>query len=380
MRRLPLAPRPDWQSKVEGLGLLWHSADGRPYWSESACYAFTAAEVDRIAHASEELCRLFVAAGDYVIQQRLYADFGIPDWCAPLIERAWEQEPPALNHGRFDLGMTADGDIKLFEFNCDTPTSLVEAAVVQWFWKEEVFPQNDQFNAIHEALVERWRAIAPSLPGQTVHFAHVPDRLGEDTLTTAYMMDLATEAGLTLVRLAMRDIGWKDGPEGGFFDMDSRRIDTLFKLYPWEWLVAEPFGRHIAEDPRATVWLEPVWKLIWSNKAILPVLWRLFPGHPNLLWSGHQPPANRTYVRKPIHGREGGNVTVVRNGEVLAETGGPYTGPAIFQSFIDMPAFDGAWPIIGSWVADATAIGMGIREGGRITANGDRFVPHIIEG
>ena len=162
---MSVAARPDWQQRVEALGFLWHTAGGEPYWCEDAFYRFTAAEIDRISDACEELYRLFVAAGTHIVTHRRFAEFGIPDWCVPLIERAWADQPPALDYGRFDLGIGRDGAIKLFEFNCDTPTSLVEASVIQWFWKEDVFPRLDQFNRIHEALVDRWQAIAPRLPG-----------------------------------------------------------------------------------------------------------------------------------------------------------------------------------------------------------------------
>ncbi|NWN13463.1 glutathionylspermidine synthase family protein, partial [Escherichia coli] len=82
-----------------------------------------------------ELYRLFLAAGEHVLANDLLGSFGIaePAWAA--IRQAWEEEPPALNFGRFDLGYSGDGPPKLFEFNCDTPTSLVEAAVIQWDWK-----------------------------------------------------------------------------------------------------------------------------------------------------------------------------------------------------------------------------------------------------
>ena len=79
----------------------------------------------------------------------------------PLISRAWDEEPPALYHGRFDLGYDGSDPPKLFEYNCDTPTALFEAAVVQWEWKEAVCPDHDQFNSLHERLVAKWRDIAP---------------------------------------------------------------------------------------------------------------------------------------------------------------------------------------------------------------------------
>lgn len=56
--------------------------------------------------------------------------------------------------------------------------------------------------------------------------------------------------------------------------------------------------------------MEPLWKSILSNKGLMPLLWRFFPGHPNLLASwfdGEKPQiaAGESYVRKPIYSREG---------------------------------------------------------------------------
>lgn len=54
---------------------------------------------------------------------------------------------------------------------------------------------------------------------------------------------------------------------------------------------------------------------ILSNKGLMPLLWRFFPGHPNLLASWFegeksQIAAGESYVRKPLYSREGGNVTI----------------------------------------------------------------------
>ncbi|MGK3844921.1 glutathionylspermidine synthase family protein, partial [Enterococcus faecium] len=92
-------------------------------------------------------------------------------------------------------GYDGAGPPKLFEFNCDTPTSLLEAAVVQWDWKEAVFPALGQYNDLHEALVAKWRDIAPYLPPR-VHFAHADEDSGEDAVTVAYLRDTAEAAGI----------------------------------------------------------------------------------------------------------------------------------------------------------------------------------------
>jgi glutathionylspermidine synthase len=377
VERQTLTPRADWQAKVEDLGLVWHTAGPRPYWNEAACYTFTLPEIETVEAATAELYRLFLEAGDYVVDKRLFSRFGIPDWCHPLIADAWRSEPPALNYGRFDLGFDGKAPPKLFEFNCDTPTALLEAAVVQWQWKEDCFPKNDQFNGLHDALVAKWRDIAPFLTGRRVHFAYAPDDTGEDAVTTAYLMDTAREAGLEGRTLRAAEIGWA---ESCFWDLQDQEIRTLYHLYPWEWLVSEPFGRNIVENRGRTTWIEPIWKMIWSNKAILPILWQLFPKHPNLLAAfADGPPPPQSYVRKPILAREGANIQVVRNGREVASTGGAYGGgKTIYQAYYDLPEFDGQRPVIGSWIVDGEPAGIGIREDGLITGNLARFVPHVI--
>ena len=290
-----------------------------------------------------------------------------------------DEEPPALNHGRFDLGYDGVHPPKLFEYNCDTPTSMLEAAVIQWQWKEDVFPQGDQFNSLHDKLLAKWKGIAPYLKSRDVHFTHVDDAAGEDTLTVAYLRDLAEQAGLTTTGIFTKDIGWDSGANR-FVDLENRPIDVLFHLYPWEWLVNEEFAPHVTDSFDAMHWIEPIWKMMLSNKAILPLLWGLFPNHPNLLPCFRQPQGT-SFVRKPLLGREGNGVTVVRKGQVVA---GDKIDPAtlegndgyVYQELYELPYLGGCRPVIGSWIVDGAPAGIGIREDDLITGNTARFVPH----
>ena len=98
MQRRSIAPRPDWQKRVEAQGCVWHGADtGETYWAEGTFYALTDAEIDRIAAVSEELHQMFIAAGDRVIAHNLFSRFGIPDWCVPLIRDAVLRRFPDLS-------------------------------------------------------------------------------------------------------------------------------------------------------------------------------------------------------------------------------------------------------------------------------------------
>jgi glutathionylspermidine synthase len=374
MRRIAAKSRVNWQSKVEKCGLIWHTP-GQAYWNESAFYEFSAAEVDVLEAATNELERLSLAAVQHIVDNKLYERMGIPDSAIPLVEASWEREPPSL-YGRFDLAYAGEGPPKLLEYNADTPTSLLEAAVVQWFWQEEVHPGLGQFNSIHERLVALWKELAASLPGGRIDFCSMEDT--EDEMTVAYLLDTALQAGLSASMFRVDEIGW-DGAQ--FVGPDARPLAAVFKLYPWEWMVREEFGRHLGKS--AVIWLEPAWKMLLSNKGILPVLWKLFPRHPNLLEASWTEPASgRAWVRKPMLGREGANIMLHRPGLDL-ETDGDYGAEGfVYQDLAEIKSFDGKYPVIGSWTIGHregdSAAGIGIRESETpITTNLSQFVPHI---
>jgi glutathionylspermidine synthase len=145
-------------------------------------------------------------------------------------------------------------------------------------------------------------------------------------------------------------------------------------------MVSEGYAERIVDQLGSTTWIEPIWKMLWSNKAILALLHAFEPTCPYVLPANLGAPTSRSYVKKPLLGREGANVTVVHNGETIAATGGEYGAEGyVYQEFFDLPEIDGARPIIGSWVIDGEPAGLGIREDGPITGNAARFVPHIVE-
>jgi glutathionylspermidine synthase len=114
---------------------------------------------------------------------------------------------------------------------------------------------------------------------------------------------------------------------------------------------------------------------------MLPLLWELFPGHPNLLpafWEA-DPRLSGSYVRKPFFSREGCNVEVVAGGKTIAKTDGPYDdGPFVYQAIAPIADFGGQHPILGSWIIAGEASGMGVREDPSvISTNTSRFVPHF---
>ena len=376
MRRLATAPRPDWRGHVErDLGFAFHTIDGAPYWDETACYAFTEAQVDEIEAATGELEQMALELVDRSVRagDEAYRRLHIPEVAWPAIERSWAQQDRNL-YGRFDLRYDGASPPKLLEYNADTPTALFEASVVQWDWLEALWPGRDQFNSIHERLIEAWRNVG--VDRACVYFAAVGGH-AEDGGTVDYLRDTAMQAGLTTERIDIERIGW-DGWR--FLDEQDRPVEVLFKLYPWEWLVREEFGAHLLSGAARVI--EPAWKMVLSNKAALAALWQMAPGHPNLLPASLDPAdIDGPMVRKPIFGREGANVQVVEDGRVTAETPGAYGAEGfVYQAHAPLPAFDGNYHVIGAWVVASQPAGMGIREDSTaITRDTSRFLPHFFE-
>jgi glutathionylspermidine synthase len=371
MQRHSCQPRTDWRAKVEEVGLTYHSHDDGPYWDESACYELTADEVNTLEAAGNTLHHLCIAAAEAVIENDWWTRLGIPVVAVPAILRSWERDDFSL-YGRFDLSYDGVTPPKLLEYNADTPTALVEASVAQWFWLQETHADADQLNSIHERLIEAWRRWA----GKTIHFSSIKEH-PEDEMTVLYLRDTCEQAGVTTRSVFIEDIGW-DQHEKRFVDLDNQPIERCFKLYPWEWLWHEEFGLRLAGA--SAQFIEPTWKMLLSNKGLLPILWELFPEHPNLLPAYElAAPLGDRYIRKPKLSREGSNVAWVEGGVVVEETGGDYGEEGhVYQALATLPEFAGHRPIFGVWMIDHEAAGLGIREDTRrITGNLSRFVPHF---
>ncbi len=376
MKRISISPRYNWKETTEKQGLIYSTLDdGSLYWDESAYYEFSSKEIDEIERVTNVLHQLYLDAAQHIIDNNLFDKLKIQEPIIQLIKDAWDKEPPAL-YGRFDLGY--DGkNIKLLEYNADTPTSLIEASIIQWYWLQDKFPMYDQFNSIHNKLEAKWADLKHYVD-KTVYFAHLDNN--EDFMTVAYLAQTAQNAGLTTKFILMSDIGW-DNQNKYFVDLDNNRIATIFKLYPYEWLINETFADGFIESSNITQWIEPVWKMLWSNKAILALLWELNPNHPNLLPTYFDADKfDGNYVKKPIYSREGANIEIVTD-DVIASTDGDYGEEGfVYQKLFELPEFDGNYPVIGSWMIDQEAAGMGIRESNTlITDNRSRFVPHLFK-
>jgi len=383
MRRELIAPRANWQNEMESIGFHYHSIDGT-YWDESRCYVFNESEIDQLESATAELHEMALNAAQQIIGSARYEEFAISNEWIPVIEASWrayqEQRPEGFTlFGRMDLSYDGASPPKLLEYNADTPTACLEASVAQWHWLQAVRPAADQFNSLHEKLIEAWRALREAPREQRLHFVAVTDS-AEDWGNVDYLRDTAMQAGWQTFALPVERIGWNGTT---FVDEFNVPIERLFKLYPWEWLVREDFGASLQSSvlKGSLKVIEPAWKMLLSNKALLVVLWELYPKHPNLLPAYYEPAAlGSRYVKKPKLAREGANVSLIDGASVQTTDGSYGREGFVYQATTSLPRFGDDTMVVGSWIVGEQPAGIGIREDtSPITSNTSRFVPHYFE-
>ena len=283
-------------------------------------HSLTGAEVYDLEATVRILMEMCVEAGDHIIEHNLFSEMGIPGWAVPDQGDLGVRAADALRPLR--LRLRPRRRPKLLEFNADTPTSLIETAV-QWHWVQDVFgrrrPVELRPRAPREALEG---APAPRLPGTQLHLLHTSaERSGEDFMTVGYLAKTARQAGLTVS--SCRSSSSDDHESSASSTPRARWVRSAFKLYPWKWMLHEEFS-----EPRGctrmgvgmgkTLWIEPIWKMLWSNKGCCPSCAPV-PDHPNLLpaYFEHETRDTLTsFVRKLLLAREGADTTVVIDGYV----------------------------------------------------------------
>ena len=387
MRRDLIAPRANWQREMEAIGFHYHTIDGT-YWDESRCYVFTEDEIDQLESATAELHEMALNAAQQIVGSERYEEFAIAEEWVPAIEASWrayqEQRPAGFTlFGRMDLAYDGVSPPKLLEYNADTPTSCLEASVAQWHWLQAVRPTADQFNSLHEKLIEAWRSLRVASDNmgseQRLHFVAVADS-AEDWGNVDYLRDTAMQAGWHTFALPVERIGWNGT---AFVDEFNVPIQRMFKLYPWEWLVREDFAPSLCASltQGSISIIEPAWKMLLSNKALLVVLWELYPQHANLLPAYYEPTKlGSSYVKKPKLAREGANVSLIDGGSVQSTDGSYGKEGYVYQALASLPRFGEDTMVLGSWIVGGEPAGIGIREDtSPITSNTSRFVPHYFE-
>lgn len=378
---------------LESIGFYWHTDEDKSPYIDNKLVKVTQKEADAYYEATNELYDMFVEAGEFVMENDLLHEIGIPFNLVEVVKQSWENDVHWHLYGRFDLAGGLDGKpIKLIEFNADTPTALFETAIVQWaLLKVNGMEDRLQFNNLYEAIKENFKRLvvmggdtedfAKNYAGWKILFSSVKGSI-EDENTTKLLQAAANEAGYT-TDFAFADEVEFDGEEGIF--KNDENFEYWFKLIPWENIGIDEGNlalllREIMENQKAII-LNPAYTLMFQSKAFMKILWDLYPNHPLLLETSYEPLVGRKQVEKRVFGREGANTVILdEKNHVIAEENGEYENfSPIYQEYVELNKdVDGESYQAGVFYA-YEACGLGFRKGGLILNNYSKFVGHVID-
>ena len=379
---------------LESIGFSWHTDLDKSSYISNDVVVLSEDEANAYYEATNELYDMFCEAGQYVLDNDLFHDINIPFNLVEIIKESWEEDVHWHLYSRFDLAGGMDGKaIKLIEFNADTPTSLFETAIIQWaLLKKNGLDEAKQFNNLYEAIKDNFKRLI-TLDSDVEKFEEYYKDLGwkilfssissssEDENTTKLLQHIANEAGFNTEYEYIENVQFSD--EG--IHKDDVNFEFWFKLIPWEDIAIDEnelalIINEIIKSKKCIIF-NPAYTLMFQSKAMMKILWDMYPNHPLLLETSYEPLLNTKQVEKRCFGREGANIAIVNADNSLdMKTDGEYEGyKAIYQEFYEFNQDeDGAYYQAGVFYA-YEACALGFRKGGKILDNMSKFVGHIIE-
>jgi glutathionylspermidine synthase len=380
-------------SYLESLGFVWHTDSDESSYVSDELVVISEAEAEAYYEAANELYDMFVEAGEYVIENDLFHEIGIPFNLVDSIKESWENDVHWHLYGRFDLAGGIDGKpIKLLEFNADTPTALFETAIIQWaMLKQNHMDETAQFNGVYEALLDNFKRLVTleedvsdfetRYEGWKFLFTSIRGNAEEEN-TVRLLQHIAAEAGYETAFAYIDEVEF-DGQEGIFFNDEN--YELWFKLIPWEDIALEESElamllTQIIKNQKAIIF-NPAYTLLFQSKGLLKILWDLYPGHPLLLESSFEPIEGQKQVKKPIFGREGGNVSILdENAQELESAEGEYANhKMLYQAYTELATDKEGESYQAGLFYAYEACGLGFRKGGKILDNMSKFVGHIVK-
>ncbi|ASM40544.1 glutathionylspermidine synthase family protein [Campylobacter sp. RM12327] len=379
---------------LEDSNFTWHTdLDNTPYISDEILKV-SQSEANAYYEAANELYDMFVTGAEHVIENNLFHELGIPFNLIDIIKDSWSNDVHWHLYGRFDFAGGLDGKpIKLLEFNADTPTSLFETTIIQWaMLKYNGMNEMEQFNDIYEAIKENFKRLI-TLSDDTSEFSKYYDGWkilfssiagsNEDEQTVKLLQNMADEAGFHTKFAYVDEVGFSD--EEGVF-LGDEGFEYWFKLIPWEEIAINEgelalIIKNIIKNQKAII-LNPAYTLLFQSKAMMKILWDLYPNHPLLLETSFEPLNAKKQVVKPFLGREGANISILdENAKVIESKDGDYANQnKIYQEFYELNKDEKGQNYQAGVFFAYEGCGLGFRRGGNIIDNYSKFVGHFIKG
>lgn len=338
-----------------------HIVNANPY----RYFTLSHSAEQELIRATNELHLMYLHATDKVLKDNeLLALFDIPEVLWPRLRLSWQNRRHHMVTGRLDFCMDERG-LKVYEYNADSASCHTEAGLILAKWAQQagVTEGSDPGERLFNALTNTWKH---SYARPFVHI--LQDNDAEENYHAQFVQRSLAKAGFeSKILHGLDQLQWDT--TGQLVDGEHRQINCVWKTWAWETALDQlraeseaayaglPIRTGHSQDsvrlidvllrPEVMVF-EPLWTIIPSNKAILPVLWSLFPNHRYLLNADFE--VNKAleqsgYAVKPIAGRCGNNIGLISHQEqVLDETSGNFSGQKnIYQQLWCLPKVAGRY-------------------------------------
>lgn len=336
-----------WLNENEALDKAYVIANGHTVNNDDPYQYFVMSECaeQELIRATNELHLMYLHATDKVLKDdSLLRNFNVPEILWPRIRLSWKKRRYQMITGRLDFCMDERG-LKVYEYNADSASCHTETGWILQKWAEQAGLNigTNPGDGLLDALTGAWKH---SDAKSYVHLMQDTD--AEESYHALFMQKALSQAGFNSKILhGLDDLHWDS--HGRLVDSDNNKVKCVWKTWAWETVLEqlrEESESQIAAPPIRTghpdnnvrlidvllrpeiLVFEPLWTVIPSNKAILPVLWSLFPNHRYLLESTFELNDNlikNGYAVKPIAGRCGNNIELVNSKEqILDKTHGRF--------------------------------------------------------
>lgn len=336
-----------WLNEHDPIEQAYIFANGHAISNDDPYRYFTISESaeQELIRATNELHLMYLHATDKVLKEdALLRHFNIPEVLWPRLRLSWQKRRYQMITGRLDFCMDERG-LKVYEYNADSASCHTEAGLILQKWAEQggLHKGGNPGDDLLNALADSWKH------SDAKPFVHImQDNDSEENYHALFMQRALSQAGFkSKILHGLDDLHWDK--RGQLVDDEHRQVNCVWKTWAWETVLeqlrqesedqqaAPPIRTGHPENqvrlidvllrPKVSVF-EPLWTVIPSNKAILPVLWSLFPNHRYLLESTFElndQLMQNGYAIKPIAGRCGSNIELVSHEEqTLDKTAGKF--------------------------------------------------------
>ena len=358
--------RGNWLNEKDSLQKAYVEANGHVINKDPYQYfTITESAEQELIKATNELHLMYLHATDKVMKDdSLLALFDIPKILWPRLRLSWQRRRHHMITGRMDFCMDERG-LKVYEYNADSASCHTEGGLILEQWLKQGYygtGHNPAENLLDE-LAGAWKH------SRARPFVHImQDKDLEENYHAQFIQRSLTQAGFeSKILFGLDELRWDAA--GQLIDADGRLVNCVWKTWAWETAIEQV--REVSADEYAAVPIrtgppnnevrlidvllrpevlvfEPLWTVIPGNKAILPVLWSLFPNHRYLLDTDfvvNEQLAESGYAVKPISGRCGNNIDLIGpQDEVLDKTSGQFFDRKnIYQQLWCLPKVDGKY-------------------------------------